>query len=848
MSQSVIRNPQSEIIRVLLVEDDPGDVRLVQEMLRGVGGSGFALDCVDHLEAGLKYLGQREVDVLLLDLGLPDARGFDTFLKAHSQAPRVPIIVLTGLGDESLGVRAVREGAQDYLLKGQLDGKLLERSICYAIERQRILAELEQRTRESQALLHSLEDIIQKNPDGVVIVDRAGVVRFVNIAAESLLHRKSGELIGQTFGFPIVAGEKMELDIIRKGKEPATVEMHVEEVKWEGEIVYLAALRDITERKQAEEALKQSEERYRVLVDSAPDAIVLVDAEGKVVSCNPATERLTGYRSEELEGKSFLELGTLGPEELPRASKLFKDIMSGQEVEGEDFETTFQHKDGMERWVSIKVRVIRAEEEMVDILVVARDITERKVAEETLRKSEEKYMRLYNGINEALVLYTLPEFRISHWNKRYEDLQKLILTKDIEDVTISDVAAVVEADDWEMVTERVAKLLAGESVPDANVLEIRMRDLEGKRRFFEIRPSFYKENGQIAGVQVAMADITERKRAEEVLRESEGKYRTLVENVPQKIFLKDKNSVYLSCNSNYAEDLGIKHEEISGHTDYDFYPKDLAEKYRADDQRIVESGNTERVEERYIQQGQDRVVETFRTPVRDESGRVVGVLGIFHDITELKRAQERLEDSFIDVVETVSRAVETRDPYTAGHQRRVAELAHLVGERMGLDEDRLQGLYVGGLLHDIGEISIPASILSKMGELTEEEWALICTHPKQGYSILKDTRLPWPVADMTLHHHERLDGSGYPHGLKGDKLSLEVRILAVCDVVEAMSSYRPYRPARSKQEVVKEIQDGRGTKYDAEVVDAVLQIIAGGEFDFGWEAQTRAATKVRETA
>jgi putative nucleotidyltransferase with HDIG domain len=197
---------------------------------------------------------------------------------------------------------------------------------------------------------------------------------------------------------------------------------------------------------------------------------------------------------------------------------------------------------------------------------------------------------------------------------------------------------------------------------------------------------------------------------------------------------------------------------------------------------------------------------------------------------ERKKVREQLEYSFIDLAETVSRAMDSRDPYTAGHQRKVAELARLVGEKMGLEENRLQGLYIGGLLHDIGKISTPESILSKPGELTEEEWNLLRAHTKRGYEILKNTRLPWPVADMAVHHHERLDGSGYPHGISGDELSLEVRILGVCDVVEAMSSHRPYRPARSKDEVLEEIRGGRGTKYDASVVDVMLQIIENGEF------------------
>lgn len=196
---------------------------------------------------------------------------------------------------------------------------------------------------------------------------------------------------------------------------------------------------------------------------------------------------------------------------------------------------------------------------------------------------------------------------------------------------------------------------------------------------------------------------------------------------------------------------------------------------------------------------------------------------------ERQKIQQQLKHSFIDLAQTVSRAMACRDPYTAGHEERVADLSLLIGKKLGLDENRLEGLYIGGLLHDIGKIAIPESILSKPGELNEEEWNLVRTHAKRGYEILQDTNLPWPVADMAVHHHERLDGSGYPHGISGDELSMEVRILSVCDVVEAMSSHRPYRPAKSKVDVLAEISDGRGTKYDANVVDIMLQIIENNE-------------------
>jgi HD-GYP domain-containing protein (c-di-GMP phosphodiesterase class II) len=158
----------------------------------------------------------------------------------------------------------------------------------------------------------------------------------------------------------------------------------------------------------------------------------------------------------------------------------------------------------------------------------------------------------------------------------------------------------------------------------------------------------------------------------------------------------------------------------------------------------------------------------------------------------------------------------------------------------------VERLYFNGLLHDIGKISVPTRILAKPGELVEEEWALIRAHTKQGYNILKDANLPWPVAEVALQHHERLDGSGYPDGIKGDELSLEVSILAVCDVVEAMSSHRPYRPARTTADILKELTDGRGTKYNVSVVDVMLPMIESGEFESVWNNRNSRSTTTED--
>nr|WP_255531329.1 HD domain-containing phosphohydrolase [Polynucleobacter sp. UK-Gri1-W3] len=193
-------------------------------------------------------------------------------------------------------------------------------------------------------------------------------------------------------------------------------------------------------------------------------------------------------------------------------------------------------------------------------------------------------------------------------------------------------------------------------------------------------------------------------------------------------------------------------------------------------------------------------------------------------VAELEIIHEKLQDSLMETIVLARELVELRDPYTARHEKYVGELARAIGEQLGFDADRQQGLRIAGYLHDIGKIIIPAEILSKPGKISAEEYALVKNHVKAGYNLLKQINFPWNISRPVLEHHERLDGGGYPNGLTGDQISMEGRILAVADVVEAMSAYRPYRPALGVEVALAEIERGRGSIYDEKVVDACLAL------------------------
>jgi len=195
---------------------------------------------------------------------------------------------------------------------------------------------------------------------------------------------------------------------------------------------------------------------------------------------------------------------------------------------------------------------------------------------------------------------------------------------------------------------------------------------------------------------------------------------------------------------------------------------------------------------------------------------------------ELRTSYVRLEHMMRDMVGAMGRIVEARDPYTQGHERRVAELAQALAAEMGMDDDSIAMVQMTSLLHDIGKLAVPAEILTKAGTLSDSEFEMIKDHSRQGYEILKEITFPWPIADIVLQHHERMDGSGYPSGLKGDQILLPARIIAVADVVEAMASHRPYRPIIGLGQALQALREGTGM-FDPDVVAACERLYAKGE-------------------
>jgi PAS domain S-box-containing protein/putative nucleotidyltransferase with HDIG domain len=570
-------------MRVLLIEDNPRDVRLIQEMLAEANATRFELECVDRLAAGLVRLAANNIGVVLLDLDLPDSQGFDAFAKAYAQAPRVPIVVMSNRADEDLAIKTVQEGAQDYLVKDQITSDLLVRAIRYAIERKR---------------------------------------------AEEALHSQA------------------------------------------------------------------------LIFDNIHDSIIMTDLTGNIMRWNPAAERMFGYFKDEVFCKTLDTLTTR--------------IINGKLRDGRwAGEMNFTRKDGSE--VVCETAVIPLCDERGTITAVcgvSHDITKHKQAEEALRKSER---------------------------------QLRLVTDRVTDVI------------WSM-------------------------DLEGNFTF--ITPSAERMVGYTVEEMLSL------------------------------------NLSHIITPETYKMTMGSL-------------------------RRRLNVGNREPVTmelEQVCKDGSKKWCEVTASLSLDQNNRPTGIIGVTRDITERKRTEEALQKSYhqlreslITTVNTLASTIELRDPYTAGHQRRVTILASAIAGEMQLAEERFDGLRLAGLVHDIGKINVPVEILNKPGRISEIEFNIIKTHPQAGYNLLKDIEFPWPVARIVLQHHERLDGSGYPQGLKDARIMPEAKILAVADVVEAMASHRPYRSALGIEVALHEITMNKGILYDPDVSDVCMRLFTEKGFVLGQE-------------
>jgi len=345
----------------------------------------------------------------------------------------------------------------------------------------------------------------------------------------------------------------------------------------------------------------------------------------------------------------------------------------------------------------------------------------------------------------------------------------------------------------------------------------------------------------LMGIAPQIAISINNARTYEKLQEREKRFRVLAESAPEIIFTLDTEWMLTYVNPMWEKILGHKQDEVVGKYLTEFVQEQDSNNLIQLFRKIKDHKETQMDILLTImsRSGAEHNFSFNCAPDIAEDGHVDSLVGIFKDVTDLRRSEielkksfEKLEMALSSTISVISLIVESRDPYTAGHQSRVANLASAIAREMGLPEDRVKMIHMAGLIHDIGKINVPAEILSRPGKLSAIEFSLIKIHPETGYNILSKVDFPAPIAQIVYQHHEKMDGSGYPLMISGDQIIMEARIITVADVVEAMAGHRPYRPALGIQKALDEIRIGRGVVYDAEVADACISLFSTNRFHF----------------
>lgn len=633
-------------IKLLLVEDNPADAKLIQIMLAKGIEENFVIEWVPNLSQGLQRLSQGEIDLVLLDLGLPDSQGLDTFIQAYAHASELPFVLLTGLDDETIAFTALRKGAQDYLLKDEITPNLLRRAIRYATERKQ--AEIALKA-EREKLFSVLENL----PAFVYLRGADFKISFAN--------RRFLEVFGEP-------GDRPCYEVLRRKSEPCEDCQLFEILKtkvtyqfeWTTAInnrtyeVYnypfhsgddwtvLTMGLDITEHRQAEEAVRESNDRLRALIQTSPAAIVALDVDGKVTLWNPAAKQIFGWSEEEALGQNYSNL--VIPKQHPGDFEiLFRRVLQGESLTALEF--LRQRKDGDQIYVNSSAAPLHdARGNVTGVMGVMQDITEHKRAEVALRDSEERFRLAIQATNDAIWDLNLTAGTV-HWNETYATaFGRPQETKNSWQWWIDH----IHPDD----RERTVSGLRGAIDGRENTWTCEYRFLRVDGVWADIYDRAYiarDDSGKAWRVIGAMQDVTERKRAEAALQESEKRFKQLVEYSPFPLSLVNANNDIEYLNPKFLQTIGYNLEDLPNLRVW----TNLAYPDRRYRKKVIEIWGS--VLKRATQEGKEIEPVEFQVTCKDGTVRIMEILGapisqgkhfvVFKDLTEHKRAEEKLRVS-----------------------------------------------------------------------------------------------------------------------------------------------------------------------------------------------------------
>ncbi|MBI5429032.1 MAG: PAS domain S-box protein [Nitrosomonadales bacterium] len=888
-----------EALRILMLEDTPTDAELMEHELRKAGLA-FTVMRVQTRDAYVRALGEFRPDIILSDYHLPDFNGKAALEIARRDHPEIPVIMVTGALPDIEAVELIHAGAKDYVLKDRLArlGPAVQRALA-----------AEQSARERRMAEEKIRKISESAQDAIIMMEPDGRISFWNAAAERIFGYTAAEAMGRELHILIapsgardefahgythflesgegpIVGKLLELTALRKSGEAFPVELTVSAAQLSGQWHAIGIVRDITERKQVEAALAR---HTRDLGERVKEMECLRDITNLLLDKDRAMDRVLDACVRRIPAAWLDPSHTcaricLGEQTFVSAQfretewKLATTIyMSGMEHgHVEVFYSGAAAGDGKSPFL---------DEERALLQSIATQITQSldsRLAEKELRDSELRYRNLVETTSDIIwetdehlrYTYISPQLfpTLGYKSGEFIGRTPFELMPPGEAERVSDSFGMIVAEEKSFTNLENTNLHKDGHQVVLETSGIPVIDAEGK----------------FCGYRGIDRDITERKRAEIALNHSNRALATLsavnrnltrmtseaelLQAVCQNIVELGRYRMAWVGYKQHDENKSIKTVARAGHDEGYLDTVDITwaetERGMGPTGRAIRSGTTQLCQDfandpRHLSWRNAALNRGYAASISLPlaNGEVFGALTVYaeevnafvpdevglleemandlafgvralHTSQErdlaLKQSQqhlEQLQDSLEDSVRAIASIVEMRDPYTAGHQVRVADLAAAIAVQMGLSDEQAHAIHLAGVVHDLGKIQIPAEILSKPGKITDIEFSLIKTHPQAGYDILKDINFPWPIAQMVLQHHERVDGSGYPQGLKGDEILLGARILSVADVVEAMFSHRPYRAGLGMTVALEEIAKGKGRHYDPAVVEACISVV-----------------------
>ncbi len=789
--------------RILLVEDNPGDVRLIQEMLSAEPSFSFDLTTAGRLDEALGRLKKGSLDAVLLDLALPDSRGLETFSRLHGEAPEIPVVVLTGTDDTELALRALKEGAQDYLVKGRLTGSALGRSLGYGIER----ARAEEALRASEQRYRFLfTNMLEGYAHCQVLYEGGAPVDFVyldvNDAFKSLTRlphvvgRRASEVLP---GIHESNPELLEIyDRVARTGRAERFESYIRPLRmWVSVAAYsparehfVAVFDDITKRKEAEEIARKQLVTLTALHKAARHLAGTLDS---VRLAQEVTRTCV-----EVLGVDVAWVGSARPEGAVRPLAQFPLPPTGRTPERVRWDDPAADDGPTGRAIRTGTPAVLAD--------IPGDTSHGTWRTWALSEG------FHSAASFPLISRGTPFGSLTVYSREagYATPERIEVFQTFAHEVA---AAMANARLYEETTRRLRHVEALRTIDRAITasldlgvtLEILLAEV-------------------IEELAVDAADILLLHR------------QTLTLTTAAAIGFRSPEiqGTTLRLGEDDAGSAALEHRSLIGRAPADDVHRRWASLAEAE-------GFTWRAVAPLVTKGEAKgVLEVYRTTPLDpdedwlsfldtlasQAALAVDSASLFSD---LQRSNVELKLAYDATIEGWSRALDLRDKETEGHTQRVTEITVKLARAMGMKDEDLVNLRRGALLHDIGKVGVPDAVLHKPGPLTDEEWEVMRKHPTYALDLLQPIRHLRPALDIPFAHHERWDGSGYPRGRKGEQIPLAARIFAVVDAWDALCSDRPYRAAWPREKVREHLRSQAGKSFDPVVVERFLELDLGAD-------------------